>query len=110
MPFSDAVARSRLKLCPAQPPTQEPRVSAMNEGYDTDTPPPERSKRGAPITPFWLNLRPYQKQAIENWFRNKGHGTLRMATGSGQTITALAVAAALYFVRGDGVVLFRMVD
>jgi len=36
-------------------------------------------------------LRQYQKQAVANWFANKGRGTLKMATGSGKTITALAL-------------------
>jgi DNA phosphorothioation system restriction enzyme len=49
-----------------------------------------------PITPAWLSLRPYQQQAIANWFVNKGRGTLKMATGSGKTITALAIATRLY--------------
>nr|WP_199304135.1 DNA phosphorothioation system restriction enzyme [Nodosilinea sp. FACHB-131] len=96
MAFPEAVARSLLQFCPSQPPTQEPRVSAMDERYETDIPEPKPSKHGVPITPFWLNLRPYQKQAVENWFKNNGRGTLKMATGSGKTITALAVAAALY--------------
>ncbi|MGF1496086.1 MAG: DEAD/DEAH box helicase family protein, partial [Elainellaceae cyanobacterium] len=41
-------------------------------------------------------LRPYQQEAIQNWFKKKGRGTLKMATGSGKTITALALAAELY--------------
>jgi len=49
-----------------------------------------------PVTPDWLTLRPYQQQAIANWFANHGRGTLKMATGSGKTITALAIAAELY--------------
>ncbi|MGA7937479.1 MAG: DNA phosphorothioation system restriction enzyme, partial [Kovacikia sp.] len=51
---------------------------------------------GFPALPGWLKLRPYQQQAISNWFANKGRGTLKMATGSGKTITALAIAAELY--------------
>lgn len=49
-----------------------------------------------PTLPNGLTLRPYQQQAIDNWFANQGRGTLKMATGSGKTITALAIAAALY--------------
>ncbi|MFQ3617931.1 MAG: DNA phosphorothioation system restriction enzyme [Cyanobacteriota bacterium] len=51
---------------------------------------------GVPALPSWLKLRPYQQQAVDNWFANKGRGTLKMATGSGKTITALAIAARLY--------------
>jgi DNA phosphorothioation system restriction enzyme len=49
-----------------------------------------------PQLPDWLTLRPYQKQAVDNWFTNNGRGTLKMATGSGKTITALAIASRLY--------------
>ncbi|WP_341739632.1 DNA phosphorothioation system restriction enzyme [Microcoleus sp. CAWBG640] len=43
-----------------------------------------------------LQLRPYQRVAVANWFANQGRGTLKMATGSGKTITALAIATELY--------------
>ncbi|MEL6399250.1 MAG: DNA phosphorothioation system restriction enzyme [Cyanobacteria bacterium J06626_4] len=51
---------------------------------------------GVPVLPRDLMLRGYQQEAVDNWFQNKGRGTLKMATGSGKTITALAVAAELY--------------
>jgi DNA phosphorothioation system restriction enzyme len=59
---------------------------------------PEESvnREGVPTRPRWITLRDYQQQVVKNWFANKGRGTLKMATGSGKTITALAVAAALY--------------
>jgi DNA phosphorothioation system restriction enzyme len=53
-------------------------------------------KLGIPIFPDSLNLRNYQNQAIANWLQNKGRGTLKMATGSGKTIIALAIATELY--------------
>ncbi|MFS8119918.1 MAG: DEAD/DEAH box helicase family protein, partial [Microcoleus sp.] len=43
-----------------------------------------------------LQLREYQRVAVANWFANNGRGTLKMATGSGKTITALAIATELY--------------
>ncbi|RCJ40734.1 DNA phosphorothioation system restriction enzyme [Nostoc minutum NIES-26] len=51
---------------------------------------------GCPKVPSSLQLRQYQQQAITNWFANNGRGTLKMATGSGKTITALAIACELY--------------
>ena len=51
---------------------------------------------GLPRIPPELKLRDYQKQAIASWFRNRGRGTLKMATGSGKTIIALAIATELY--------------
>ena len=51
---------------------------------------------GCPKLPADLQLRSYQQQAISNWFKNQGRGTLKMATGSGKTITALAIVYQLY--------------
>ncbi|HIK26756.1 MAG: DNA phosphorothioation system restriction enzyme [Oscillatoriaceae bacterium SKW80] len=51
---------------------------------------------GIPAFPPGLQLRQYQQQAVLSWFANKGRGTLKMATGSGKTITALAIATELY--------------
>ena len=46
--------------------------------------------------PPFIQLRQYQQQAVANWFANKGRGTLKMATGSGKTITALVIATELH--------------
>ncbi len=62
-----------------------PRSSKANQ------PPPE-----CPRMPSTIKLRKYQRQAVANWFANQGRGTLKMATGSGKTITALAIATELY--------------
>ena len=51
---------------------------------------------GIPRYPAEIKLRNYQQTAVFNWFRNQGRGTLKMATGSGKTITALAIATELY--------------
>ena len=49
-----------------------------------------------PMLPDSLQLRTYQQEAVVNWLQNKGRGTLKMATGSGKTIIALAIATELY--------------
>ncbi|MBX9253363.1 DNA phosphorothioation system restriction enzyme [Desmonostoc muscorum CCALA 125] len=59
--------------------------------YQTSQPLP-----GCPTRPPSLQLRQYQQEAIASWFANNGRGTLKMATGSGKTITALAIACELY--------------
>ncbi len=41
--------------------------------------------------PKWLEIRPYQKEALNTWINNKGKGILEMATGTGKTITALYI-------------------
>jgi DNA phosphorothioation system restriction enzyme len=51
---------------------------------------------GIPVIPSSISLRNYQQQAVISWFKNKGRGTLKMATGSGKTIIALAIATELY--------------
>jgi len=51
---------------------------------------------GCPRIPPSIQLRQYQQQAVASWFANNGRGTLKMATGSGKTITALAIASELY--------------
>ena len=54
------------------------------------------SPLGCPKIPSSLHLRSYQRQAVTSWLENRGRGTLKMATGSGKTITALAIATELY--------------
>jgi DNA phosphorothioation system restriction enzyme len=76
-----------------QPPTFKLRLPFVGEskgGYQTQPSP------GCPRMPLSLQLRGYQRQAVNNWFANNGRGTLKMATGSGKTITALAIACELY--------------
>jgi DNA phosphorothioation system restriction enzyme len=51
---------------------------------------------GIPSVPLDIKIRDYQKEAIANWFRNNGRGMMKMATGTGKTITALAAASQLY--------------
>ncbi|MBD2250734.1 DNA phosphorothioation system restriction enzyme [Nostoc parmelioides] len=51
---------------------------------------------GCPRMALSVQLRQYQRQAMTNWFANNGRGTLKMATGSGKTITALAITCELY--------------
>jgi len=48
-----------------------------------------------PKVPDWLDLRDYQKEAINAWIQNDGQGIWAMATGSGKTITSLAGATHL---------------
>lgn len=60
---------------------------------DEEVPPllpsPSPGGYGQPEHPANLEVRPYQEEAIANWF-SAGGGILRMATGTGKTITALS--------------------
>ncbi len=55
--------------------------------------------------PLSLQLRGYQCQAMTTWFAKNGRVTLKMATGSGKTITALAIACEFYHQIGLQVLL-----
>jgi DNA phosphorothioation system restriction enzyme len=70
---------------------KQPFAGETKGNYKTQSPLP-----GCPRLPLSLELRSYQRQAINNWFANNGRGTLKMATGSGKTITALATVCELY--------------
>ncbi|MFH8752857.1 DEAD/DEAH box helicase family protein [Streptomyces rimosus] len=50
---------------------------------------------GTLAIPPSLKVRDYQKQAVQNWFHNQCRGILRMATGTGKTLTALSAASQL---------------
>ncbi|MEM9819125.1 MAG: DEAD/DEAH box helicase family protein, partial [Cyanobacteria bacterium P01_D01_bin.6] len=106
MVFPEAARRKLLEQCPAYPPEIEPQIGPQ---IGPDIPPNPKAATstatyhtghpailGIPTLPEAVVLRDYQQQAIANWFKNKGRGTLKMATGSGKTITALAIAAELY--------------
>jgi DNA phosphorothioation system restriction enzyme len=60
---------------------------------------------GIPHIPPSIQLRDYQRKAVASWLKNKGRGTLKMATGSGKTITALAITTELYHKIGLKVLL-----
>ena len=71
-------------------PRRRTRVAELGGSYQF------QSLSGTPKFPASLKLRSYQQQAVINWLKNRGRGTLKMATGSGKTITALAIATELY--------------
>lgn len=56
----------------------------------------QNSVTGTPKIPDNITLRDYQEKGIVNWFNNRGRGILKMATGSGKTITALGLTTELY--------------
>ena len=96
MDFPEAARRSLLRLCPKEPPTKDWDVNDRAKNSTGSYNPSSTPSTLYPVLPPGLTLRSYQQEAIDNWFANKGRGTLKMATGSGKTITALAIAAELY--------------
>ena len=79
-----------------QPPRFSLKVPFLGVGEKKGSYQVQSSFPGSPQIPTSLQLRGYQCQAVNNWFANNGRGTLKMATGSGKTITALAIACELY--------------
>jgi len=100
--FPEAARRSLLRLCPNEPPQEDWELTSQgwtmqsNRAHYDVSSGSSQASTGIPLLPMGLVLRPYQQEAIANWFNNNGRGTLKMATGSGKTITALAIAAELH--------------
>lgn len=63
-------------------------VKEKSEDYEIDI--------KGPKLPCSIQLRDYQKKAIEKWQENKYQGIFDMATGTGKTITGLAAATKLF--------------
>jgi len=72
-----------------------PRARPTVDPAEDDCSPIEgmREARRMVGVPAGIVLREYQKEAVRNWFGARGRGVFKMATGSGKTITALAIAA-----------------
>jgi DNA phosphorothioation system restriction enzyme len=93
--FAEAATRGLLKARPER--QMESGATAAEE-----TSPAYRDVGPLPgleevlLIPGDLLLRDHQKRAVRQWFGNNGRGLLEMATGSGKTITALAIATKLY--------------
>lgn len=82
------VARERLiKLA-----SQRPLATVTGEDDIFAAPPRETSKPGYLTRPPWLQVRDYQRKAVEKWLGNRGRGILKMATGTGKTKTSLIAA------------------
>lgn len=45
--------------------------------------------------PDWLDVRGYQRDAVESWLGHRGRGILKMATGTGKTKTSMIAATQL---------------
>ena len=78
--FTHAARDLLKKYRPSKPPRRDP--------LDDSVP-----MRGTPSMPANLQLRDYQKQLRDSWFQSDGRGILKMATGTGKTITALSMRA-----------------
>lgn len=62
-----------------------------------------------PTLPKWLELRDYQKEAINAWKKSEFVGLFNMATGTGKTLTALASIVKLIECKYDENILIIIV-
>lgn len=60
------------------------------------TPSDEAAISAGPMIPTYVQMRPYQVDAIEEWVKRGYVGIFDMATGTGKTYTALAAISRLY--------------
>ena len=95
MYLTQSSAKRQLSLAPKSLSQLRLVVAGEKKGKYQPTS-PQLPLPGCPRIPSSIQLRQYQQQAIASWFANNGRGTLKMATGSGKTITALAIACELY--------------
>ena len=51
--------------------------------------------------PDWVETRDYQETAVKEWMNHKGQGILKMATGTGKTLTSLIGASRLAELQDD---------
>lgn len=98
--FPEALKRRLLTLRPAQMPTRDlfdpVEATPLEDSF--------------PVIPGDVAIREYQKKAVEKWFETGGKGIWRMATGTGKTITALALVTQLArLLRENGRPLFVVV-
>lgn len=61
-----------------------------------ETAPPRQVTLGVPQIPSGIIIRDYQNDAIEAWLNSKGCGVFKMATGTGKTVTALALVSRFF--------------
>jgi DNA phosphorothioation system restriction enzyme len=93
--FPDAAKQRLLELKPPSRPTTEP---AWDDNTENEVPSGSSEGRGwgEPSLPKGITLREYQKLAVKRWLEAEGKGILRMATGTGKTITALGLVSILF--------------
>lgn len=85
-----ALTEGLLKLAPSDWHSPPPDPDELEASGDEEHYPLGRLR-----IPNSLTLRPYQKDAIRAWFAAGGRGIFELATGTGKTITALALTQRL---------------
>ena len=78
-------------------------IVQLREPNNRPYPEPDMSKKASAglSEPDWIERRPYQKEAVQNWINAGGKGILKMATGTGKTLTSLLASHELYDRQGE---------
>ena len=84
---------------PIVEPPPRPQEDQTEDGGETPTITPLDDDELPQVAPF--DLREYQKEAIDAWLNNGGRGVLKMATGTGKTVTAIGAIKKLLESRDD---------
>jgi hypothetical protein len=92
--FPQAVREQLLEQYqPGQRPRRDPEESPEDLNLPTEG---SQAPFGTPRLPDQIQLRDYQKEAVQLWFASNGRGLWEMATGAGKTFTALAALTHVY--------------
>lgn len=85
--FPDAARERLLELRPSN--GKRPAPLAIELGTEPDVTDGAPAPTAVPRVPRELEIRDYQRAAIDAWLAKRGRGIWEMATGTGKTITAL---------------------
>lgn len=81
------------------PPVDKTSVDEPPVDEQPDHVTPLDDEQQLPVKPF--SLYPYQQEAVDAWLNNGGRGVLKMATGTGKTVTAIGAIEKLLESRDD---------
>jgi DNA phosphorothioation system restriction enzyme len=95
MDFPD-VPRDRLVSLGEELPADFADWPTFDDAFDEPAPTAPLVGYGQPTMPEGLELHDYQLEAIREWFKHRGRGIWKMATGTGKTLTSLGALVSVW--------------
>lgn len=89
-------------------PSTRPELPMMGSEDGEDLALENKTPENIPSIPTNIELRPYQKEALQEWKNASWKGIFSMATGSGKTYTALYGATKYITTKGQGVLVVAL--